>query len=79
MASSATTRRGNGANNEKGVVTVTIQQLFPLLVVVSDAIFVLYTHCHVRMREIALRTLLQGQRKPVYQFYNLHTLHMAAL
>ena len=40
-------------NNEKAAVT-TIQQLFPLLVVISDAIFALYTHCHVHMREIAL-------------------------
>ena len=58
LASSATTRRGNGANNENVAVTTKIQQIFPLLVVVSDAIFALYTHCHVHMREIALRTLL---------------------
>ena len=31
MASSATTRRSNGANNENVAVTTTIQQLFPVL------------------------------------------------
>ena len=53
MASSATINR---ANNEKAAhsAVTTIQQLFPLLVVVSDATFAIYTHCNVRMREIAL-------------------------
>ena len=37
-------RTDNGANNEKAAVTTMIQQLFPWLVVVSDAMHIaLYT------------------------------------
>ena len=54
MASSATINRANNEKAAHSAVTTTIQQLFPLLVVVSDATFAIYTHCHVRMREIAL-------------------------
>ena len=63
MASSATTKRDNATNNEKAAVTTTIQQLFPLLVVVLDAIFALYTHCHVRMREIAFTNSVARTKK----------------
>ena len=53
------------------IIALQLHHIIQQLVVVSDAIFALFTHYHVRIHEIALQTLLQRQKKSTADCMNL--------